>query len=67
MVPGCPLAFIFGVDPLKHYPWDYFCTFESLSSRVPCKDTPLVDSVINEIEESGSPAGKELDDEVSRL
>ena len=24
-LPGCPLAYVFGPDPLRFYPWNKFC------------------------------------------
>ena len=42
-LPGCPLASLFGPDPLNFYPWDKFCVnYTAFDDTKFCKKfTPL--------------------------
>ena len=63
-LPDCPLAAVFGLDPLKHYPWNELCQYRSLSSRFPCNYVPVADAVLNEIQEAGNQGGKGVNDQL---
>jgi hypothetical protein len=47
-LPECPLAYVFGIDPLKHYPWDLLCKYRSLRYQPQCNFQLLNNNVNND-------------------